>query len=66
MEGKRGNEKRRHFGGALYVPPDKGKERSPKNRINKILQEKSLRCYLRGDKGFNYKGDWFPTLEKWS
>jgi len=60
-------QKRRHFGGALYVPPDlPNGERSPENRIDKILQEKSLKCYIRGDKGFNYKGDWFPTLEKWT
>jgi len=59
-------EKRRHFGGALYVPPDRDGERSPKNRIDKILQEKSLKSYLRGDRGFYYRGDWFSTLEKWS
>lgn len=59
-------EKRRYFTGLLYVPPDlPNKERSPKNRIDKRLHEKSLKSYLKGGKGFYYKGDWFPTLEIW-
>ena len=58
--------KRRYFTGLLYVPPDlPDKGRSPKNRIEKRLHEKSLRCYLRGDRGFYYKKDWFPVLEAW-
>lgn len=58
-------EQTRHFGGVLYVPPGKGRERTPKNIFDKNLQEKHLRCYLRGDQRFNYKGHWFPVIEEW-
>jgi hypothetical protein len=59
-------EKRRHFTGVLYVPPDlPNRGRSPKNRADKRLHEKSLRGYLRGDRGFYYKGNYFPVLEIW-
>ena len=59
-------DKRRYFNGALYIPPDRDKERSPKNRFDKNLQEKHLKSYLKGDQGFDYKGHWFPVLETWS
>lgn len=62
---KKSDEKRRHFGGELYVPPDKGKERSADNRTYKNLQEKHLKCYLRGDKILRYKGKVLPVIEKW-
>jgi len=58
-------QKRRHFGGVLYVPPDRGREHSPQNRFDKNLQERHLKSYLRGDQKFYYKGHWFPVLETW-
>ena len=58
-------EKTRHFGGLLWVPPDMGKKRSPKNRFDKNLHEKHLRAYLRGDTRFIYKGHWFPVFAIW-
>lgn len=57
--------KTRHFGGVLFVPKDKGKERSADNRLYKNLQEKHLKSYLRGDKMFWYKGKFWPVIEKW-
>jgi len=49
-------EKRRHFGGKLFVP--KLKEGLPAelllNKINHNVEKKHLKAYLRGDKEFHH------------
>ena len=46
-------EKTRHFGGKLFVPKD-GKERTIENRIEKRVEAKHLKSYLRGDKRYHH------------
>lgn len=49
-------EKKRSFGGKLFVPKD-GKVRSLANRMEKQFEEKHLKAYLRGDTRFSFGKD---------
>ena len=65
------SEKRRHFGGQLFVPPDENGKRSPANKALSNFEKKHLKAYLRGDEGFAYGYDklhkplWFVVVVNW-
>lgn len=46
-------EKTRHFGGQLFVHVDK-KNNPVEDRINKNVERKHLKAYLRGDREFHH------------
>lgn len=66
-------EKRRIFGGKLFVPPDgkDGKTRSEANKWVSNFNKAHLKAYLRGDKLFMFGRDkhhqplWYPVIESW-
>jgi len=46
-------EKKRHFGGRLFVQKE-GKDWTDKERMDRNIEKKHLRAYLRGDKQFHH------------
>jgi len=55
----------RHFGGVLTVKKA-GKEWTPKERLDRNIEKKHLKAYLRGDKQFHHPffGDKIVGLNK--
>ena len=47
------DEKKRHFGGRLFVLKA-GKEWTDKERMDRNIERKHLKAYLRGDKQFHH------------
>ena len=50
---KQKEEKIRHFGGVL-IPKKAGKKWTPKERLDRNIEKKHLKAYLRGDKQFTH------------
>lgn len=57
-------DKRKYFGGMLFIPKDlkEGKERSEQNKIQKRVEEKHLKAYLRGDVMFHHISFGFDSM----
>ena len=52
-ENKSMDEKKRHFGGKLFVKKA-GKKWTAKERLDRDIERKHLKAYLRGDKQFHH------------
>ena len=53
-------EKTRHFGGQLFVKKS-GKEWTPEERLQRNIENKHLKAYLRGDTHYRHYSFGFTT-----